>query len=457
MKKFYTVFTFFISFSFFGQAIDTEIFAQGFFTPVEITHAGDDRLFVVELGGDIRVIAANGSVYDQSFLSLPEGTVLAGAERGLLGLAFHPQYASNGYFYICYTRVPDGSVMIVRYSVNPENPNVADPSSAFTIMAIPHLETAHNGGTLRFGPDGYLYIGIGDGWAPLTNAQDINVNLGKILRVDINNSTETQPYAIPPGNPYVGVEGNDEIWAIGLRNPWKYSFDKNTGDLWIADVGNTGFEEINHVSSTISGINYGWSCFEANAPFSDCETASFTFPFLSYPHEPGRCSIIGGYVYAGTEFPAFNNKYFFGDLCANAVLMADITSGEVTSSAIFPGDLNYFMTLGQDNEGEVYIAAAATGTIYKIVNGTMGTNVFGNLEYALLPNPAQSEFRLTNSTFNYPAELVVHDATGKTLIHSTLLTNDSSIPVDALQNGIYLVTVTDQSGAVGTSKLVVSK
>jgi len=460
MKKIiFLVFVTFFSRSF-AQDIAISSFASGFNTPVEIANAGDNRLFVVELTGSIKLVNADGTVNPENFLTMPPNTVLTGAERGFLGLAFHPQYATNGYFFVYYTRVPDGNIIVERRKVNPENPNIALDGDVLQILSISHPESAHNGGTLRFGPDGYLYIGIGDGWEPSTNAQDINVNLGKILRIDVNNSTESQPYSIPPGNPYVGVEGNDEIWALGLRNPWKYSFDRNTGDLWIADVGANAFEEINHVPSTQAGVNYGWICYEANSVVFECgqPVENYTFPMTSYAHVPNRCSIIGGYVYTGSEFPNLQNKYFFTDLCTNAVLFADVNTGEISSSAIFPGeDILYFTTLGQDVNGELYIASSFTGVVYKIVDLSLSRKGFSQTTAAIVPNPAAKDFHLKMGRAEFPLRVNIIDATGKELMKTQIASESAPVNIEQLQSGIYIVNVTDHSGATTTTKLAVTK
>lgn len=443
----------------YSQDIAIELFAYGVNTPVEITNAGDNRLFVVELTGSIKVINADGTVNPDNFLTMPANTVMSGSERGFLGLAFHPQYATNGYFFVCYTRVPDGNVIIERRKVNPENPNVALDGEVLQILSIPHPESAHNGGKLAFGPDGYLYIGIGDGWAPGTNAQDINLNLGKILRIDVNNATELQPYAIPAGNPYVGVAGNDEIWAVGLRNPWKYSFDRNTGDLWLADVGANALEEINHVPSTQAGVNYGWMCYEATNVVFDCgqPIGNYTFPMASYPHTPSRCSIIGGYVYTGTEFPNLSNKYIFADLCANAILYADVNTGVISSSSTIPGDgMYYFTTLGQDINGELYIGSSFTGVVYKIVDQSLARKDFSPATVSLTPNPATKDFSLKMSRAQFPLRVTVIDATGKRLMETQITSESMPVNIEQLQSGIYIVNATDSSGATATAKLAVT-
>jgi glucose/arabinose dehydrogenase len=306
----------------FAQTIGLQTFATGFSNPVAIVNAGDSRLFVVQRGGAIRILNANGTINATNFLTLTSSTIVSGGERGLLGLAFHPNYATNGYFYVNYTRASDGATVIARYNVS-ANPDVADASSAQVLLTIAQPFSNHNGGSLVFGPDGYLYIGMGDGGSggdPDNYGQNINSLLGKMLRIDVDSGS---PYAIPAGNPYAGATpGADEIWAVGMRNPWKFSFDKQTGDLWIADVGQNAREEINKAASTAAGLNYGWRCYEANIPYNTngCQSASNYFmPVANYALGNGYCSITGGYVYRGSTYPNMVGKYFFSDYCSNRI------------------------------------------------------------------------------------------------------------------------------------------
>jgi glucose/arabinose dehydrogenase len=245
-----------------AQEIELEQFATGFTNPIEIVHAGDSRLFVVEQGGIIRILNADGSVNPNPFLNI-SNLVSTGSEQGLLGLAFHPDYDDNGYFYVNYTNTA-GHTVVARYSVNPTDPSLADATSQLPLLTINQPYENHNGGCLRFGPDGYLYIATGDGGSggdPENRAQNLETLLGKILRIDVDNGN---PYVVPATNPFMGVGGADEIWAYGLRNPWKFSFNRNNGDLWIADVGQNAVEEINKVVSNPGGLNYGWRCYEGN-------------------------------------------------------------------------------------------------------------------------------------------------------------------------------------------------
>ena len=373
----------------YSQTISLQSFGTGFVSPVEITNAGDTRLFVVQKGGLIRILNADGTVNATPFLNL-SSLVTTNSERGLLGLAFHPNYATNGYFFVNYTNLA-GNTVIARYTVSATNPNIANTSET-VLMTITQPFSNHNGGTLKFGSDGYLYIGMGDGGSggdPGNRAQNINENLGKMLRIDVNVSAAPF-YASPSSNPYVGVAGNDEIWAIGLRNPWKFSFNRLNGDLWIADVGQDAIEEINKVVSPLpnSGINFGWRCYEGNSTYnaSGCAPSStMRFPFVQYARFGGACSVTGGYYYSGTAYPNFQNKYFFTDYCDNKIRMVD-NAGVITTTASFSG--NNFVTFGEDVNGELYIAGITSGTVYKIIDSSLSESDFKNNGFSIYPNPA---------------------------------------------------------------------
>src|SRR5690606_21188454 len=235
--------------------------------------------------------------------------ISSGGERGLLGLAFAPDYETSGRFYVNYTN-PNGNTVIARYTVS-ENPNVAN-STGTVLLTIEQPFSNHNGGSIHFGPDGYLWIGMGDGGSagdPNNNGQNKNSLLGKMLRIDVSGES----YTSPSDNPFVGTDGADEIWSYGLRNPWKFSFDRETGDVWIADVGQNAVEEINRQPSITEGINYGWRCYEGNSPYQTSGCAAqetMTFPVATYNHPGGRCSVTGGFVYRGENYPNLSGKYF---------------------------------------------------------------------------------------------------------------------------------------------------
>ncbi|MBJ7575723.1 PQQ-dependent sugar dehydrogenase [Luteimonas sp. MC1828] len=366
-------------------AASLAIFATGLSQPVVITHAGDARLFVAEQPGRIRVID-NGVVLPTPFLDITARVDDAGNEQGLLGLAFHPEYASNGYFYVNYIFDPPASTLdrtrISRFTVG-ANANVADPASEVVLMEFEQPYSNHNGGDLQFGPDGYLYIASGDGGSggdPQNNAQNPGRPLGKLLRIDVDggggtpdcNLVAANHYGIPPGNAYTdgdGGAGCDEIFALGLRNPWRIAFDAVTGNLWIADVGQSAREEINFVpAGTAAGLNFGWRCYEGDQPYNTagCNGAYFA-PLVTTSHSAGNCSITGGRVYRGSASPALAGRYFFTDYCNTAIRTVTFANGQpVVESPIPAGAVGQPVAFGEDVFGELYVASL-TGTVYRIV------------------------------------------------------------------------------------------
>lgn len=433
--------------------IGLQSFATGFSAPVEITHCGDSRLFVVEQDGLIKILNPNGTTNTAPFLNITTLTNASG-EQGLLGLAFHPDYASNGSFFINYTNL-NGDTVIARYSVNAGNPNVANPSGTI-LLTIPQPYSNHNGGSVKFGPDGYLYIGMGDGGSggdPENRAQNTNELLGKMLRIDVNSGS---PYGIPPNNPYVGVAGADEIWAIGLRNPWKFSFDRQTGDLWIADVGQNLYEEVNRAGAAEAGLNYGWRCYEGNTAYNITGCAAqntMKTPLLVTNHSNGFCSITGGYVYRGNAYPNFQGKYFFSDYCKAQIGMAD-SSGTVTYSQTFTG--NAFVTFGEAANGELYVGSINNGVIYKLVDSSLSVAEVNRKSFKIYPNPVTSEvFVQSNDERINAVVLEIFDGNGKELLSQKsenlpLL----SVNTSKLATGLYFLKVKTNSGLVSTYKFL---
>lgn len=444
--------------SFFGysQIISLTQFASGFTDPVEITHAGDSRLFVVQQGGLIKILNANGTTNATPFLNL-SSIISTGGERGLLGLAFHPNYATNGLFFVNYTNTA-GNTVIARYSVS-ANPNVASTTGTI-LMTITQPFSNHNGGSIKFGPDGYLYIGMGDGGSggdPGNRSQNISDNLGKMLRIDVNSSVAPF-YTNPATNPYVGIAGNDEIWAIGLRNPWKFSFNRLNGDLWIADVGQNAIEEIDKISSPLpnTGINFGWRCYEGNSAYNTtgCAAAStMTFPFTQYARSGGACSVTGGYVYTGTLYPNFQNKYFFTDYCDDKIRMVN-SAGTITTTSSFSG--NSFATFGEDVVGELYVAGISSGIIFKIQDASFGTSDFEKNEFSLFPNPAKNSISIKLSNENLATKIAVFDLTGKLILSQKLENNpENTISISSITKGIYMVSVETENGISYSKKLII--
>lgn len=344
----------------------------GLSAPVFLTApAGDPRLFVVEQAGTIRIVQ-NGTVLAAPFLDI-SARVTAGGERGLLSMAFDPQYASNGFFFIYFTDL-NGDIAIERLRVSSGNPDLADPAP-LRILTIAHRDFAnHNGGLVAFGPDGLLYIGPGDGGGggdTLGNGQNLDALLGKLLRIDVSNASAGQPYAIPPLNPFAGQAGRrGEIWAYGLRNPWRYAFDAATALLYIADVGEGAREEVNVAAAATAGLNYGWNITEGSLcfPGDPCNTQGLTLPVLEYAHDPsGGCSITGGRVYRGSAIPELRGRYFYSDFCSGWLRSFAFANGiaaeQVDWNIINVGQIFSF---GEDAQQELYMLTS-TGRAYKIV------------------------------------------------------------------------------------------
>lgn len=441
----------------FSQTVGLQTFASGFSSPVAIVNAGDERLFVVQRGGLIRIVNPNGTINSTPFLTLTS-SIVSGGERGLLGLAFHPDYATNGRFYVNYTRSGDGATVIAKYTVSDSDPNVANPASAEVLLTIAQPFSNHNGGSINFGPDGYLYIGMGDGGSggdPSNYGQNLNSLLGKMLRIDVNGESG---YAIPADNPYVGIAGEDEIWAVGVRNPWKFSFDRQTGDLWIADVGQNAIEEINKAASTEAGLNYGWRCYEGNSAYntSGCGASSnYTFPIAQYTHaSTGGCSLTGGYVYRGSTYPALQNKYVFADYCNNKIDYIDVDGGPITWTAnAFSGNV---VSFGEDVNGELYWVGISNGVISKVIDTSLSTNDFQQNGLSLFPNPADNSFTIKNSNLLNLSELSIYDSMGKRVANQKMENLElTTIAIDKLTSGLYFVSVEDVNGGSFTSKLVV--
>ena len=344
--------------------------ATTFTFPLLVTApAGDPRLFVVEKGGLVKVVNG-GAVLATPFLDV-SGLISNGGEQGLLGLAFDPQYGANGRFFVSYTNGA-GDNVLASYQVS-SNTDVADAGSAVVRLTVGQPYDNHNGGHIAFGPDGYLYMGIGDGGGggdPDGHGQERNDLLGSILRLDVSAATG---YTVPAGNPLVGVAGTrGELWNWGLRNPWRFSFDRSSGDLYIGDVGQGQREEIDVATAASGGgkgVNYGWNIMEGTRCYnaSSCDMTGLTLPVLDYTHSDG-CSVTGGYVYRGTAIPDLAGTYFYADYCSGWVRSFRYTGGQVTEAgswdALAPGD--GIPSLGEDSAGELYVVTAAGG-VYRII------------------------------------------------------------------------------------------
>jgi glucose/arabinose dehydrogenase len=336
-----------------------------------------ERLFIVEQRGFIRILDLDtDTLLPTAFLDI-DSLVVSGGEQGLLGLAFHPDYAVNGTFYVYHSSngdVCDNSnrcSLIARYQVDPGDPDRADHGSRFELLEVTQPASNHNGGMLAFGPDGYLYIGLGDGGGsgdPNNNGQNLNTLLGKLLRIDVDSGS---PYAVPGSNPFVGVAGLDEIWAYGLRNPWRFSFDRDTGDLWIGDVGQGSWEEVDHQpAASQGGENYGWRLMEGTHcynPSEDCNDGSLVLPVHEYSHGSNNCSITGGYLYRGSV-PQLAGLYLFGDYCTGRV-WAYNPDTDIATQILTDQTVGNVLSFGEDAAGEVYILTG--DTLWRLETGDL--------------------------------------------------------------------------------------
>jgi hypothetical protein len=334
-----------------------------FTRPLFLTHAGDgtDRVFVVQQDGIIKVFPNDSTVTSPTtFLNIRNKLSNTTGEEGLLGLAFHPDYENNGYFYVNYTAPGPLRTVVARYSVRPEDPNRADSLSELVIITVNQPFSNHNGGMILFGSDDYLYIGMGDGGSggdPQGNGQNLQTLLGKILRIDIDTTVGARNYGIPPDNPFAGnpSAGREEIYAWGFRNPWRFSLDEPTNFVYVGDVGQNAWEEVDIL---MNGLNYGWRCYEGNAPYntSGCGSITqYTFPIKVYSHAGGNCSVTGGYVYHGYRKPALEGAYIYGDYCSGQIWMLRYEGGQLTADSLLVDATFPVSSFGVDREGELYL------------------------------------------------------------------------------------------------------
>ena len=375
--------------------IDVTPIASGFTLPVHLTNAGDnsDRLFVVEREGRIQIVK-DRAVLAAPFLNIQDRVQSNGNEEGLLSVAFPPDFPSKKHFYVYYTNA-NGDNQVSRFYVSENNPDLANPDSEELIIYLNHpTYSNHNGGQIAFGADGYLYIATGDGGGggdPDENGQDATSLLGKILRIDVEwdpslpvtpyqvylplvlngeGNPQILAYRIPSDNPFVGKAGyREEIWALGLRNPWRFSFDRSTGDLYIGDVGQSSWEEIDfQVASSLGGENYGWNEMEGSHCYlPGCETSGMTLPVFEYPtHVDGSCSVTGGYVYRGVDYPSLQGVYLFADYC-NGRITGLVNDGGTWQSQILL-DTNFnISSFGEGEDGELYFVELNSGEVFQII------------------------------------------------------------------------------------------
>jgi glucose/arabinose dehydrogenase len=448
-----------------------------FSLPIECVPAGDgtDRLFVVEQRGKIWVFnAAISSPTRRLFLDLGSVVSQSGSETGLLGLAFHPQYASNGQFYVDYTSSSTGSLKsyVARYTVSATDPDSAVKTSGAVLLTVDQPYDNHNGGKLAFGPDGYLYIALGDGGSgndPGNNGQTLSSALGKILRIDVNAVSSPLAYAIPPTNPFATNTAGyrKEVFAYGLRNPWKFSFDAVTGTLWAGDVGQGAREEIDTI---VAGGNYGWRLTEGflctPGVNPNClDTAGTIRPLWDYPHASGDASITGGYVYRGNAISALRGRYVYGDYSSGRIWALTLNGTQAATNALLLDSPYSISAFAQNRNHELFVVSYGTGRLYQL-NGPTSDTGSANLpvDYFLsanYPNPFNPS---TTIRFGVPVSsqvrLSVFDILGRelrVLVNDTRLPGSHEVSFDAagLASGVYLYRLVAGS-FVETRKMLVN-
>ena len=421
-------------------------------TPVDLTNDGTEKLYVVALQGQIYIYDPQVGVLEEPFLDIP---VKFGGERGLLGLAFHPDYANNGFFFVNYTRGESREETAVsRFSRDESNPNKADDTTEEEFISYPQPKTNHNGGQLFFGTDGFLYISSGDGGGggdEFMNGQDTNTPLGAILRIDVDQEGMENPYSIPDDNPFAQNPVEDdstarEIFAYGLRNPWRMSQDPETGLIWAADVGQNAFEEIDIIEN---GGNYGWpimegfSCFQA----SSCDMTDLALPVFDYAHPAGGDgrSVTGGYIYRGSEIPELVGKYIFGDFLTGEIwaLTYDAQNNSADVELLLDTELG-ITSFGLDNLGELYVCAA-DNNIYRLkFTGPTGVrDEFQSLDFSIYPNPTSSVLNVRLQGF-LESRVGVYDVNGQ-LVFEKPLSRESQLDVSNLKQGIYFLKISNKN------------
>ncbi|MBK8555654.1 MAG: PQQ-dependent sugar dehydrogenase [Lewinellaceae bacterium] len=423
-------------------------YVGGFVRPVGIEHCHDSRLFVVEQRGYIWIVDSMGNKLPNPFLNIDAQVRSTGNEQGLLGLAFPPNYDSSGYFYVYYTREPDGDTRVSRFRRDSMDTNLADPLSEEILLAQDQPYTNHNAGAIKFGPDGYLYIGLGDGGSggdPQGNGQNKLTFLGKILRIDV--STNSTGYTIPADNPFVNNPAFlPEIWSWGWRNPWRFSFDRLTGDLWVGDVGQNAWEEIDFEPANTGGLDYGWRCYEGNHPYntSGCPPAgTFAAPAFDYPNPAQGCSVTGGYLYRGSKYSDLYGLYLFTDYCSGRWWVTRHNSdGSFFTEQIADLSNNQYSSLGEGPDGELYVALLASGKIQRITEICSAFQLSGTVTDAYC-----------NGAFSGIIDLDVTGATGNV---DFIWSNGQSDSLNVYLNpGTYYVLAADANGCERRDTFVV--
>ena len=437
MKKILLLLLFIPTLSFSQYDLTLNPIADGYNRPCELVNAGDERLFVVQQPGIIDILLPDGTQLDGHFLDIQSSVQSSGNEQGLLGLAFAPDYCSSGKLYVNYTTTSSGTTYtrISRFYVNPDDENDALENSEEVILEYEQDFSNHNGGHIEFGPDGYLYIAAGDGGSfgdPNNNAQNLLEYLGKIMRIDVS----TDPYSIPDDNPFAFIDNSlDEIWAFGVRNPWKFSFDRLTGDLYIADVGQNQWEEVNfQPANSEGGENYGWRCYEGDVPYNtsgECaDITGETYPVATYSHSTGGCSVTGGMVYRGSSFPALEGKYLYTDFCSGDywIIWQLFNEWQNFSGENLPSSITSF---GTDVWGEMYaLRGGNSNSVNQVIN-----NDGGFLDHIQFDGGQTLESLLEGQSYNWYLDGELLDGL-----------NTQSISIN--QTGTYSLEIITESGCV---------
>jgi glucose/arabinose dehydrogenase len=464
--------------------LQLEPFAKGFQYPIDMANCGDNRVFIVERLGKIWACDANGNkltsepfldITDEVFTVFPKGY----DERGLLGMTFHPNFPDSPYFYVNYIGL-DSNSHIARFTVNADHKNKAIKGSEQTILKVIQPKGAdfvnHKSGCLKFGPDGYLYVTFGDGGSagdPHNNAQDLSKLLGKMIRIDINKRSNGKNYSVPPDNPFVGVaDAKDEIWATGLRNPFRWSFDKLTGDLWLPDVGQDIWEEINfQMKGAKGGRNYGWSCYEAdhNFKFNGCDYngTPYTFPIVEYKHTENPCAAItGGYIYRGSKYPKLYGMYVYNDYCTGKYSVVFRQTQTWLNVFMLDEDDESYVSFGEDSKGELYTINQPTGEIEHVIDVSQqqaapANNNVANLNFKLSPNPNKGQFTVElNAPENDAYSIFVTDVVGTTIFSENKQAaagiNRWNFASPKLQKGVYIIHVQSLKASI-TQNFIVDK
>ena len=438
-----------------AQEVNLELFKDGFTSPVDIQNAGDDRLFIVEQAGIIKILNPDATINPEPFLNITS-LISSGGERGLLGLAFHPDYSNNGYFFVNYTNTT-GDTQVARYTVDANDSNIADPNTAVLIIDADQPYSNHNGGCIQFGADGFLYIGLGDGGSggdPENRSQNLQTLLGKILRIDINNTNGANNYDIPSDNPFVGDSNAlDEIWAYGVRNPWRFSFDSESDELWIADVGQGDIEEINRVAPDAAGLNYGWRCYEGSQTYNTTgcpDPSELTFPVAEYTHSIGY-SITGGYVYHGNVYSDIQDLYFFADL--NGLIGTVDNDNNLINYGNYVGT---WVSFGEDVNGELYIADIS-GSIHKVKGGEIfDTQSFSESQVSITPNPTSNNIRISLDG-HLISKIDIIDLKGAIVFsEKNLSVPEKNISLESMKSGVYIVKILSDNGHSIFKKIIIN-